>query len=707
MLLLQTVFIVHSYQLTLMNYQHIIEEEKTSTRGSIVSDIMTTSSLTLEYELTNEEHDEMSSYIQKGFRDSLRKFLEGIATKKASPSGAIVVLSPRTLNPDPSSCRKAPIVMAAMEGRIGILQLFLDVFKDIIEIDHGSYMVYPDLDHFGHKQVVGFKTRSLTALNAACVGGFTDMAKLLIEMGADTSKGDYFGYTPLCNASRYGRAETVELLLKKGVNPMEKTHSGYTAVHLAAMHGQTEVMKVMISSNVNLLFPKASPDITSVPCPIYLAAAHGWQPVVELFVSHAMCPRFCKIDAKLLLGAASRMFWTQIKEDSMKDVVDLWIGARIIKDNRRNSNDKNKPASPYKGRKEMTTESELKSLLEDPNVEEESLYQCLLIHERCMGSSNSYNWVFLAGMKMFQRKHYQEAEELWKRAMELHYEIAKQNVGLQYWQHDLKGTMEYMIQFGSAIEVMVKNGYQPMWEEYVEYALQQLKMGILTSLHTNILDASTGILKVYYCLLQIFSCWIHNECGKTYRLSSSTIPLKCSDSLNRAGQQFVDTASVLTQSNLLHLVIYPSASLRIRWQTPQRLPVLVQALLNWGAINSIDELDHHGNRPLHVAVRLPSKETREAIVSVLIQNGAHPDALNKEGKTPMEVFTTSYPNQSLPLITNAPSKLSCLSAIALLQGGVPLNMEDLSTQLVELMELHNLKHIQSLSVQQWITLPQF
>ena len=180
---------------------------------------MTTSSLTLEYELTNEEHDEMSSYVQKGFRDSLRKFLEGIATKKASPSGAIVVLSPRTLNPDPSSCRKAPIVMAAMEGRIGILQLFLDVFKDIIEIDHGSYMVYPDLDHFGHKQVVGFKTRSLTALNAACVGGFTDMAKLLIEMGADTSKGDYFGYTPLCNASRYGRGRDGRVVTKERSEP--------------------------------------------------------------------------------------------------------------------------------------------------------------------------------------------------------------------------------------------------------------------------------------------------------------------------------------------------------------------------------------------------------------------------------------------------------------------------------------------------------
>ncbi|XP_011403405.1 PREDICTED: ankyrin-3-like [Amphimedon queenslandica] len=662
-------------------------------------------STTLEYELTDEEHDEMSSYIEKGFRDSLRKFLEGIATKKVATNGEKVILSPKTLNPDPSSQRRAPLAMAAMEGRIGILQLFLDVFKEIIEIDHGSFMTYPDLDHFGHKQVLGFKTRSLTALNAACVGGFTEMARVLLEMGADPNIGDYFGYTPLCNAARYGRAETVELLLRQGVDPGVKTHAGHTAIHLAALHGQAEVVKVMISKNADLLFPKSSsPSESSVPCPLFLAAANGWQPVVDLFVSHAACPRFCKIDAKLLLGAASRMFWTKIKEDSMKGVIDLWIEARVIKDGRK---EENESSLVYKGRQELTTEADLKSLLEHPNVEEESLYQCLLIHERCMGSSNSYNWVFLAGMKMYQRKHYSEAEELWKRAMGLHYEIATQNVGLKYWQHDLKGTMEYMIQFGSAIEGMVKNGYQPMWEEYVDYALQQLKMGILTSLHTNILDASTGILKVYYALLQIFSCWISKECSRSYVLSSSTVPLKCSDSLNRAGQTFVDTASVLTQSNLLHLAIYPSASLRIRWQTSSRLPLLIQALLNWGAINSIDELDHHGNRPIHVAVRLPDKESREAIVSVLVQNGVHSDALNKDGKTPRQVFGVSYPQQSLPHITDTPSRLKCLSASALINGGVPYNVEDVSGQLLKFIQLHDLKYIQSLTVQQWITLPRF
>lgn len=657
----------------------------------------------LEYELTLEEHNEMCRYIERGFRDSLRKFLENVSTKNQTCEGEPMILSPKTFNPDPTSTRVAPLVMAAMEGRIGILQLFLEVFKDVIDINHGSYIVYPDLEHFTHKQVIGYKSRELTAVNAACVGGFTEMVKSLVQLGADLNKPDYFGNTPLCNAARYGRADTVEYLLKKGTNSLTKTHAGYTAVHLAAMHGQTEVIKVMMSKMIDLHYPKANGDTQGIPCPLYLAAEHGWQPVVELFTEHLTCPKFCKIDAQLLLGAASRMFWTHINPDSMKSVIDIWIEARKLKDTRKVQEE----AVAYNERKELISEKDLKILLEHPNVEEESLYQCLIIHERCLGSSNSYNWVSLAGMKMFQRQHYKEAEKLWKRAMELHYEIAKQNIGQQYWQHDLKGTVEYMIQFGMAIETMVKNGYQPMWEEYVDYALQQLKMGILTSLRTNILDSSTGILKVYYCLLQIFSCWIVTECGSYDVTNGFKNTNDYSESLYRAGQAFVDTASVLTQSNLLHLAIYPATGLKIRWQTAKRLPGLIKALIDWGAITAVNDVDFHGNRPLHIAAKLPNKAIREPIVAVLLQNEAHLDALNKDGKTAEEVYKLSYPQESSEFLLEVPPKLTCLCARIICQNNISYDSRKLTAQLNTVIRLHSLTHTKTLSTQQWITLPQF
>ena len=112
---------------------------------------------TVEYELSTEEHDLMCKYIQRGFKDTLRKFLEGLTStaSKESSGDVIVVLGKRTFAPNPNSNRVAPIVMAALEGRIQIIQLFLEAFKEVIDINHGSYLVYPNLFLLDYKQVEG------------------------------------------------------------------------------------------------------------------------------------------------------------------------------------------------------------------------------------------------------------------------------------------------------------------------------------------------------------------------------------------------------------------------------------------------------------------------------------------------------------------------------------------------------------------------
>ena len=657
------------------------------------------------YELTDEEHNQMCEYIERGFRDSLRKFLEGITSKSSDQDK--IILSSKVFHPDPTSNRMAPLVLAAMEGRVNILQLFLDVFKDIIDINHGSFMTYPDQLLFEHVRVSGFKTRSLTALNAACVGGFTDIVKTLAEAGANLNKPDHFGYSPLCNAARYGNAPAIELLLSKGANASHRTHDGFTPMHLAALHGQEEVVKAMLSKLIDPLFPKAYPqaDTTEIPCPMYLAAARGWQPVVDQFTSQATCPSYCKIDAKLLLGAASRMFWTNIKDDSMQSIIDLWVEARQMKDTRPLTA-LSTPVESYLYRDEIVSESKLKELMTNSNVEEESLYQCLIIHERCMGSINSYNWIFLASIKMFQRRHYKEAEDLWKRAMMLHYELAKQKVGFQYWQHDLKGSVEYMVQFTSAIETMIKDGYIPAWAEYVQYALQQLKMSILTNLQTNTLDISNGVLKIYYCLLQILSCWILTENGPYDPESGFETSNTFSDALARNGQSFVDTAGVLTQSNLLHIAIYPAAGLKIsratHWQSAKRLPGLVKALIDWGAINSIDDIAY-GERPLHITARLPNKVVRQSVIKILLNSDAHPDALNKNGKTAEEVLKESYPNDVSPF--PAVAKLSCLAAGVICNSRVHVPSK-LSNKLNFVIKMHSTSlNGDAVTETNWITLP--
>lgn len=665
----------------------------------------------MEYELTDEEHQKMCNYIQRGFKDSLRRFLEEVTSShRAANENKKVILSPKTFNPHPSTHRIAPIVMAAMEGRLEILQLFLTIFKDIIDIDHGSYAEYPDLYLFDLQQIKGSKTKGLTALNAACVSGLPDITKVLCVTGANLDKGDHFNYSPLANAARYGRREVVDILLKLGANTNHKTHSGHTAMHLAAIHGQTNVVKLLLDSNIPPLFPDLSkPCNSGVPSPIYLAAERGWQPVVDAFTDDASCPPACRVDAALLLGAAARMFWTVITPDSKKGVVDIWMEARSISDSRKIVGTAVSSGVVYGSRVEISTAKQLKVLMDDPNFEEESLYQCLMIHERCMGSSNTYNWMFMAGMKMYQRKHYKEAECLWQRAMEMHYDIAKQNMGTnQSWQHDLKGSIEYMVQFSSFLEGLVKDGYTPSWAQYIDYALQQLKMAIFTSLQTNLLDSSAGILKLYYCLLQILSCWINVQCGQPTLPVTTGIDVTYPEALARAGQSFVDTASVLTKSNLLHIAIYPAPITHrsAHWQTIKRLPGLLLALLKWGSVTYVNDLDYNGDRPLHVAAKLPNKVLREAIISTLLAFGSYRYSLNKEGKTPEEVFQSHYPTATeCPFPREVPS-LSCLAANVVVLKHVPFDSKKLPTELNSLIQLHSTISSETIT-HTWITLPEF
>ena len=663
----------------------------------------------VEYELSDEEHQKMCNYIQRGFKDSLRKFLEEVTSKEAGENQHII-LGPKTFNPDPSTKRAAPLVMAAMEGRLEILQLFLTIFKDAINIDQGSYGEYPDLYMYDLHQVKGCKTKGLTALNAASVSGLTDVAKLLCITGADLNKGDHFNYSPLGNAARYGRKEMVDMLLKLGADANHKTYSGYTVMHLAAVHGQAEIVTLLLEKKINPLFPDPNkPFSNDVPSPIYLAAEHGWQPVVDAFTSHASCPPACKIDAALLLGAAARMFWSTITPENKRGVVDMWAEARSIPDTRKFMGTIVSSGIIYGSRVEITTAVQLKALMNDPKFEEESLYQCLMIHERCMGSANTYNWMFLAGMKMYQRKHYQEAENLWQRAMEMHYNIAQQNMGVNdHWQHDLKGCIEYMVQFSTFLEGMVKGGYTPAWTQYVDYALQQLKMAIFTSLQTNLLDSSAGILRIYYCLLQILSCWIDVECGQLALPVTKDTKVTYPEALARAGQSFVDTASVLTKSNLLHIAIYPAPIIHrsAHWQTIKRLPGLLLALLEWGTINCINDLDYNADRPLHVAAKLPNKVLKKAIISILLAFGSYRYSLNKDGKTPEEVFWAHYPTASECPFPKEIPKLTSLAARVVMHQSVPFDSKKLPTELYSLIQLHNTVDPKIIT-HGWITLPEF
>lgn len=98
----------------------------------------------------------------------------------------------------------------------------------------------------------------MSPLSIASAWGYTSIARLLIEHGADPSKADpeVAGMTPLHHAARRGQLEIAELLLKHGADvDARDTSNGITPLMVAA-RAYPEVVRILLEHG-------ASPDITT------------------------------------------------------------------------------------------------------------------------------------------------------------------------------------------------------------------------------------------------------------------------------------------------------------------------------------------------------------------------------------------------------------------------------------------------------------
>ena len=72
-----------------------------------------------------------------------------------------------------------------------------------------------------------------------------EMAKALIEAGADITIGDNENITPLSLASMFGNLETVKLLIEKGANQYVRTDKGHYPLALAINGDHEDVAKYL------------------------------------------------------------------------------------------------------------------------------------------------------------------------------------------------------------------------------------------------------------------------------------------------------------------------------------------------------------------------------------------------------------------------------------------------------------------------------
>ena len=100
---------------------------------------------------------------------------------------------------------------------------------------------------------------SMTPLMMAAYDGYTEIARLLIEKGADVNArgGVDMDMTPLIYAASQDRVDMVKLLLDKGANVDTKTQYGWTPLFFAASRGRVDIAKLLIDkgADVNAKLP--------------------------------------------------------------------------------------------------------------------------------------------------------------------------------------------------------------------------------------------------------------------------------------------------------------------------------------------------------------------------------------------------------------------------------------------------------------------
>lgn len=126
-------------------------------------------------------------------------------------------------------------------------------------------------------------------ISSAVFGGYTDILKSMIEMGADMLNTDKYRkeYTDdyIFKASENGHLDIVDLCINKGVDINKTSNSGYTALHSAALYNRIEVVKFLVSNKANVNLRENGGQT-----PISIAANKGFEEIVEILLKNGADP---------------------------------------------------------------------------------------------------------------------------------------------------------------------------------------------------------------------------------------------------------------------------------------------------------------------------------------------------------------------------------------------------------------------------------
>jgi ankyrin repeat protein len=105
------------------------------------------------------------------------------------------------------------------------------------------------------------RSHGQTALMWAFSRGYRDIARTLIDHGADVRAKSDAGFSPLLFAARQGDRDSVEFLLSKGADVNDTAKDGNSVLHVAVVRGHVELSEFLLArgANSNAMGPGYTP----------------------------------------------------------------------------------------------------------------------------------------------------------------------------------------------------------------------------------------------------------------------------------------------------------------------------------------------------------------------------------------------------------------------------------------------------------------
>lgn len=151
----------------------------------------------------------------------------------------------------------------------------------------GNVTIVAELLKSGYKKIDDKNNYGQTSLHIACMKGFEEITRLLLQVPANVEVRDEDGLTPLHLASRYNRPGIVRLLVEMGQAEIQArtTKTEAVALHEAAANGSIECVKELLA-----LGAPSCPRNVRMETPLDLAKQNGHVEIFRLLVNHRPSP---------------------------------------------------------------------------------------------------------------------------------------------------------------------------------------------------------------------------------------------------------------------------------------------------------------------------------------------------------------------------------------------------------------------------------